>query len=68
MDSDAERQAFRCVQLPAVEESVAVDRGLLQRADRRGVGAFVPHTRRSEFRSTSTCLLGLCVLYWRLVL
>ena len=36
-DSDAEGQAFQCVQLPAVEESVAVGRGLLQRADRRGV-------------------------------
>ena len=26
------------------------------------------HSRRSEFPITRTCLLGLCVLYWRLVL
>ena len=34
------KQAFRYIQLPTMEESIAIDRGLLQRADRRGIGAF----------------------------
>ena len=73
----SERQGFPRVQLPAVEESVAADRELLQRAGQRGVRTFEKsqmrlalclHSGRSEFLITRGCLPGLCVLYWRLVL